>query len=345
MRRRILLPGALALGSAVLVAGGVRADDVKPLASPAATSGCVLKGTFPVQKGTTIHDAASGGRAIATFTGAPQAISLSEIPPDPIAGRARISTSNGPASLRIDGWTSPSSIAVFTMRDVPVVPGHVWIADAQRVKLVAAASGSLTAELAIPGTSNQTARGAAPCDAWTLRPGTPTPMEVPGNGRGYLTKGTTIELFDAPRGSVVFTLRVLDGTAQLFWSNESRPGWVHVKTRGSLVIDAWARPRDLEPLKKGEMMDQFVPPTTSAAGVSLKLDGAPKLIQAPRDIPVRAKREDKDPPIGMLEAGAEVYVIETMLGWTNVLPKSLGVTPAGSLGFWIPAAEAQKPGR
>lgn len=346
MSSRILLRGALVLASAASIAGGARADDVKPLAaSPTTTSGCMLKGIFPVQKGATIHDAPSGGRAIATFTGAQQAVSLSEIPPDPAAGRARISTSDGPASLRIDGWASPASIAVFTTRDVPIAADHVWIADAQRVKLVAAASGSLTGEIAIPGTSGQTARGVAPCDAWALRPGTPTPMDVPGNGRGYLTRGSSIELYASPRGPVVFTLRVADGTAQLFWSNESRAGFVHVKTRGTLVVDAWARSRDLEALKKGEMMDQFVSPTTTQAGATLKLDGAPRLIQAPRDIPIRAKREDKDAPIGMIEAGAEVYVIETMLGWTNVLPKGLGVTPAGDGGFWIPSAQIQNPGR
>ena len=46
--------------------------------------------------------------------------------------------------------------------------------------------------------------------------------------------------------------------------------------------------------------------------------------------------------LGVLEAGAEVYMMETIAGWTNLLPVSLGVTPPDEGGFWIPAAEAPK---
>lgn len=331
---------ALLLGT---FAHDARADD--PRAAPTGVSGpgCVLKGTAPVARGTTIHDAQAGGRAVASFTGSHQAFALSDFPADPATSRARITTGSGSASLRIDGFALASSFAVYTTRDVPIAPGHVWIADAQRVRLVAAAPGTLTGEVAIPGTTSQTARGAASCDAFAVQPGTPTAMAVPGDGRGYLSKGSSLELFDAPGGSVVFTLRASEGTAQLFWSTESRSGFVHVRARGTLVIDAWARVRDLDPLKKGEMMDQFAPPTTSVAAASLKLDGEPRLVRVARDIPLRARRDDKDKPIGAVEAGAEVFVIETMLGWTNVMPKNLGLMPGDDGGFWLPSPELTKP--
>jgi hypothetical protein len=269
-------------------------------------------------------------------------MALSDFPADPTTGRARITTSLGGSSFRLEGWTSPAAFTVFTMRDIPVAPGHVWISDAHAVRLVQAASGALTAEVAIPGTTGQTARATAPCDAFALQPGTPTPMAVPGDGRGWLTRGAAVELFDAPGGAVVFTLHGAEGTAQLFWSNESRAGFVHVRTRGALVVDAWARQRDLEPLKKGEMMDQFAPPTTAVSGASLQLDGNARLVTIPRDVPVHARREDKERPIGVIESGAEVYVLETLLGWTNVLPKNLGLSPEGGGGFWIPATEVPK---
>jgi hypothetical protein len=320
-----------------------RAQDVKPAAPAAGVSGphCVLKGTYPGPKGTSIFDAASGGRAVANFSGALQPMQLSDFPSDPTTGRARIGTSLGSGALRIDGWVSPPAIAVFTARDVPVAAGHVWISDAQRVKLVQAASGALTAELTVLGGS-QTVRATAPCDAFALQHGTPSAMEVPGNGRGYLSKGTSIDLFDEPGGNAIFSLKVSEGTAHLFWSTESRAGFVRVRGRSNLTIDAWARLRDLEPLKKGEMMDQFIPPTTAVAGAQLSLDRSPKVVQATKEIPIRARREEKEKPIGVVEVGAEVYVMETMVGWVNVLPRNLGLTPPDEGGFWIPASETPK---
>jgi len=283
-----------------------------------------------------------GGRAVATFTGAWQPMALADFPADPTAGRARIRTTLGSGSFRVEGWAMPSAIAVFTTRDVPVSPGHVWISEAQRVKLVQAASGSLGVELRVAGTGGQTVRATAPCDALALQQGTPSAMEVPGNGRGYLSKGSTVDLFDEPGGTVLFTLKAMERAAQLFWSTESRAGFVHVKARGDLTLDAWARASNLEALKKGEMMDQFIPPTTAVAGAQLSLDKPPRLVRATHEIPLRARREDAEKPIGAVEVGAEVYVMETLLGWTNVLPRNLGLAPAEGGGFWIPSSEAPK---
>jgi len=345
MRSKNLITAALAALLSLQAEPAARADD--PPAATAGTGvsgpGCVLRGTLPAPRGATIHDAPSGGRAVAAFTGALQALALSDFPADPTTGRARVSTSTGGASLRVDGWMATAAIPVFPTRDLAVSPGHVWIADAQHVRLVAAASGALTAELALPGTTGQSVRASAPCDAFALQPGAPTTMPVPGEARGWLTRGAAVELLDAPGGAVVFTLRSAEGTAQLFWSTESRAGFVHVRARGALVIDAWAKLRDLEPLKKGEMMDQFAPPTTAVTGATLQLDGSTRLVKAGRDIAVRARREDKERPIGVIESGAEIYVLETLLGWTNVLPKNLGLTPADGGGFWIPSADVPRP--
>jgi hypothetical protein len=217
----------------------------------------------------------------------------------------------------------------------------VWISDAQRVKLVQAAAGTLGVEVTVAG-SGQAVRATVPCDALALQHGTPSAMEVPGNGRGYLGKGPGVELFDEPGGNALITLKVTEGTPQLFWSTESRAGFVHVKARHDLTLDAWARASSLEPLKKGEMMDQFIPPTTAVAGAQLALDKPPRLAQAKGEIVLRAHREEKEKPIGAIEAGAEFYVMETLLGWVNVLPKNLGLTPADDGGFWIPASEASK---
>jgi hypothetical protein len=343
--------GALGLTAALdrpLGERSARADDLKPglqaAALPAAVTGplCVLKGTHPVAKGVQIFDAPSAGRLIATFTGADVPLQLRDLPADPTAGRARLSTSLGTASFRIDGYVAASSIPAFTERDISVSGPHLWISSARAVRLVQAASNSLTAELTILGGAGQTVRATAPCDAFSLQKGTPTVMDVPGNGRGYTMKGTSLDLYDEANGSVIFTLKVSEGTSHLFWSTESRAGFVHLRSRADIAVDAWARLRELEPLKKGEMMDALNPTTTTIQSAQLGLDKPPRLVQATKEIPLRARRDDKETPIGAIEVGAEVYVIETVAGWANVLPKHLGLTPPDDGGFWIPASEVPK---
>jgi hypothetical protein len=293
-------------------------------------------------KGTPIYDAASGGRAVASFTGALVPMTMSEIPADPTQGRAKLSTSDGTPSLRLDGYVAPSAVQVFTTRDLPVVGAHIWISTAQKVKLVGATADTLRAEMTIAGSENQSVRASAGCDAFALHRGSPASMEIPGNARGYLMKSSSIDLHESHKGDVIFSLKMVEGSAQLFWSTEQRGGFVHVTSRGDITIDAWARWRDLEPLKKGEMRDQYIPPSTAFAGAQLAFDKPPPVVKATKDIPIRARRDDKEKPIGAIEAVAEIYVLETVAGWTNVLPKSLGVTPPEDGGFWIPSAEVPK---
>ncbi len=336
---RGLASASIVIAAAALAPVGAQAQDPKPTGSGPA---CVLKGSYPGPKGAQIFDAAAGGRAVANFTGALVPMAVSDFPADPATGRARIATSSGSASFRVDGWVSPAVLDVFTTRDVPVQAGHVWITGAQKVKLVQASPGALTVEIAVPGTAGQAARAAASCDALSLQPGTPTAMEVPGNGRGYVGKPGSLDLFEEPGGSAIYTLRPVAGAPILFWSTETREGFVHIRTRGAIAVDAWARGRDLDPLKPGETMDQLVPPATVVTGAQMALGGSPRVGKAARDIPVRARREEKDRPIGVVEAGAEIYLLGHMMGWVDVLPRDLGVMPADGGNFWIPEADAPR---
>jgi hypothetical protein len=301
--------------------------------------GCVLKGTSPVAKSTQLFNAAAGGRVIASFTGNYAPMALSEIPADPANARAKLVTSTGAPSLRLEGYVKTTAVPVFTARDIPVVAGTVWISNAHKVQLVGAAPSSLAVELTVAGTRNQTVRGSTTCDALALQRGTPTPMDVPGNARGYLTRASSIDIHGQPGGDVRFTLQMIEGSSQLFWSTEAREGFVHVQLRADLTIDGWIRSRDLDPLKKGEMMDQYIPPQTQVVGAQLAIDKPPRLAKAATEIAVRARRDEKEKPIGAVEPGAEIYVMETVAGWTNVLPKSLYVVPPDDGGFWIPASE------
>jgi hypothetical protein len=231
---------------------------------------------------------------------------------------------------------------VYSARDIPIATGHVWIASAQKLKISGAQLGFVTVEMPIFGTNGQVARVTTPCDALALQRGTPIPVEVPGNGRGFLAKPQDIDVLDGPAGNVVFTLRMNTADVKIFWSTETNGNFVHGKLRADLAIDAWLKWSDLSALPKGEMFDQYIPPETSVAGSKLLMDPPPRLAVAPRDIPVRFRRDEKERPIGVIEAGAELFVMETVAGWTNVLPTKMYLLPGNDGSFWIPASETPR---
>ncbi|MFO0587091.1 MAG: hypothetical protein U0441_06125 [Polyangiaceae bacterium] len=343
---RFLAPLAFA-SAAASIAAVASADDPTPSTTATATtaqpvSSCVIKGSQPPPKGTQIYDAVSGGRVIAEATGAVIPLQISELPADPTTGRAKIATSNGAATVRIDGFAAPTAFSVYSVKDVPIYAGHVWISDGQKVKLTSAQASTLTAEITIAGSQSQTAKGTAACDAFALEKGTATTFTVPGNGRGYQMKSTTLDLYDDANGTNVFSLNMLEGTGQLFWSTESKVGFVHVQMRGDLVIDAWAKWSALNPLKKGEMLDQAIPGSSAVGGAQLAFDKTPTLLKATKDIPIRVRRDEKEKTIGTIETGAEFYVMETIVGWANILPKNLGFTAPSDGGFWILSSDVPK---
>ena len=304
---------------------------------------CVLKGTHPVTKDTQLFDAPTGGRVIAKFIGNFVPMQLSDIPADPLNARSKLVTSNGGGSIRLEGFVATSVIPVYTTRDIPVMAGNVWITSAQKGQVVTATSSSVIFEMTVAGSRNQKVRGTTTCDALALQRGTPVPMEVPGNGRGYLTKEPTIDIYTQPNGDVVFSLQMLEGSSQLFWSTETRAGFVHVRSRADIAIDGWVRWKDLDPLKKGEMMDQYIPPQQAVAGGQLQMDKPPRIATATKEMLIRARRDERERPIGAVEVGAEFYVMETVAGWTNVLPKALHILPPDDGGFWVLASEVPRP--
>ena len=289
-----------------------------------------------------IYDAPSGGRAIASFTGDYVPMTLSELPPDPAIQRAKVATRASAPTFRIDGYVAAQVVPVYSARDIPIAAGNVWIASAQKLKVTGAQLGALTVEMTVTGSNSQVVRVNAPCDALALQRGMPTPVDVPGNGRGYLNKAQDITVYDGPAGNAVFTLRMATSEIKLFWSTETSGGFIHGILRSDLAIDGWIRSTDLTALPKGEMMDQYIPPETSVAGTKLLMDPPPRHAIASKDIPFRFQRNEKERPIGVIESGAELLVMETIAGWTSVLPAKVYALPTNDGAFWVPANEVPR---
>lgn len=339
---RYALPGAFAFSAVSALA--LTTDEARAEEASAAIP-CAVSGTNAITKDVRIYDAPVGGKIIASFTGAVVALSVSEVPVELGTVRAKIATTEkGTPSLRIDGYALFGELPLFTSKDVSVYSEHVWISGGQEVRASRATPSGLSIERTLLGSNGQKVKATAACDALSLAPVTPTPLEPEGNARGYMMKTSKLELFDHPNGDVVLALDMIEGGSQLFWSSEQKLGFVHVVTKGDLVIDAWARPKELSPLKRGELVDALIPPRRVVSGAELAFgSGAPRLVKMTKEAPIRALRDEKEKPIGVVEVGAEVYVMETVAGYTHVLPKHLGLTPPDGQGFWLAAADVPPP--
>jgi len=296
---------------------------------------CDVRGTPVIAKGVSLWGEPTGTNVVAAFAGQPVTLIANGFPATTSAGRIRIRTSGG---IRIDGFVDPGELPMYTASDVAVVQGHLWIAQGQRVSFSAASNG-ISIEAAISGPVTQTFRVTAPCTSLSLDKRPRPPWDVPGNGRGYLPLRNSLELRDQPGGAVVQTLQTQPGAGMLLWSTETQGGYVHVMYHEDLVIDAWVASTDLSALKQGETMDRLAPPSAVTGAARLSIGGKTTLVRAQKDVPLRLTPQEAAKPVGAIETGGEVYLIQTVLGWTSVLPRGLNVLPPGDRSFWVPASE------
>jgi hypothetical protein len=285
---------------------------------------------------TKIYSNASGGAPVARFTGGRVELTASDFPTGP-SGRARITTGGG---FELKGYVSASDVPLYTSRDVVVHAEHVWIGTQRQVTVVGAAPGKLEVERKVTHPIDQTFRGWASCDALTLTQQTPPGWTPPGHARGYLVTRDSIELFHHPQGGRVTTIRrAPHGSGILFWSSDRQGPWVQVEYHGDVVINAWARSQDLSALPPGETMDQLAPPMIQRGSPQLKMQGSTRIVRPSRDADIRAVAKDSGAIIGKVKMGTEVYLLDIVAGWANVLPKSLSVAPEGDNQFWVRASD------
>ncbi len=307
-----------------------------------ASASCVLRGTVRMPANLAIYDKASGGDAFARFTGGDTALAVSSFPADPKKGRAEVETGTGTGSFRISGYTDATHIPVFTDVEIPVVSGHLYLGAKRRVKVIAASSGKLKVEQQLTTPIQQTFTAWASCSALTLTTATPPGWNVPGHARGYVVKQDQITLYDDwhPDHSVVTTLNRAPGSnGILLWSDQRRGAYVHVEYHGAITLNAWARSSDLKALPPGETMDELAGPVTKPNPPRLQLQSNPQVVTTTKDVTLRLEAKDDGKVIGLIEKDTETYVIDTVAGWANVLPKSLNIAPYGSHQFWAKASD------
>jgi hypothetical protein len=317
-------------------------DSAAALAQPgpprAPITQCSLRGQVPMPLDTPIVDAS--GHAVARFSGAPTPLVASDFPSD-AQGKVRIETGFGAGSFRIRGFVDQAQLSIFAASNIAVVPGHVWLSSNRALTLVSAGGGRLRVEKKLSAPFQQTFRGADVCSSFSLEPGTPSVLATAGDARGYQLKQESLDLYaDASAQTLVTTLhRSPYVDAVLFFSKERSNSFVHVEYHGEVVIDGWAKSDALSALPPGETMDQPAPAMTQRSAPRVSIPGQPRLIRPSKEVPLRRAAKESEPAIGVIEPGAETYVLDQVAGWASVLPKSLNVLPAGDAQFWAKSSD------
>lgn len=310
----------------------------RPAAEPSKAK-CVLQGISQPQANAAIEDAR--GQVIARFSGAPTQIVASRFPQTP-GGRVHVQTGTGTGSFRLGGLTRVGELSFYSKSPIAVVPRHVFIGAGQRLSFLGSAAGKLRVEHRASAPFAQSVTTWAPCSAIALEP-TPAPGAPPrGEARGYVQRASRLDLYDLPGrddGAIFTLLRSPDSTGALFFSNERRGEWVRVEHQRELIIDAWARAGDLQALPPGETMDQLASAGAARLPARLAVQGEPRVVRVPHEVPLRMRARGKDSPIGVIEADTETYVLDVVMGWASVMPKSLNVVPGPDGQFWAKASD------
>jgi hypothetical protein len=301
---------------------------------------CQLQGVVVMPR-TALYDRETEGSPIARL-GGEVPVTVTGFPKQGSGGRARIETGTGRGSFRLSGYMDAAKVPVFTERDVPVVAGHLWIGTGQQVVVLRSSGGQLRVSKTLTSPIDQTFTGSAPCSSFTLTQGTPPGWNVPGGARGYVLKQPSVDLYDGwtdDRNPVTTLRRSSSGNGILLWGIERHGGWVHVVYHADVIIDAWAPAKELHPLPPGETMDQQAGSVTQPGSPRLAPAASMQLVKTSKAVRIRLNAKDDDPTIGYIEPDTDTYVVDTMAGWSSVIPKALNVLPYGDGHFWVKSSD------
>ena len=71
----------------------------------------------------------------------------------------------------------------------------------------------------------------------------------------------------------------------------------------------------------------------------MAVQGEPRVVKPVREIPLRANAKESEATIGVVEPGAETFVLDVVAGWASVMPKALNVVPGPEGQFWVKASD------
>lgn len=297
----------------------------------AAADPCAVTGKPTLAK-TAALAVGSSASAFAKFTGQPVALTATVG-----SGRAKVKTGDG---FRIEGTMDPTDVPFFAAKPIAVVPARVMIGAGQRLRVVSATDDAVKVAAAASAPIDQTLEARATCGELSLDPVRGKKDPPPDGARGWVAKKAPLDLFESATGDKVFAFTsesIKD--ALLFWGTETRGNRVHVFLSGDVVVDAWASVGDLKALPPGEMLGAIATEITTTTAPRLAFDGSVRKVKTTKLLTVREKGDDAAQAIGQVDPDTEVLVLETVLGYSNVIPASLVMMPVEGRGFWVKAKD------
>jgi len=235
----------------------------------------------------------------------------------------------------VRGLVDASKLPLVTTVSLPVRPGHLFIGERRGVSIQKVEKDRITVQRTASKPLEGTFSAVTTCGALSLDAGTPPGWSPPGNARGYALRQLSLELFDAPGGISIGTLKKApDQDAVLFFSTEEQNGYVRLERHSDIVVNAWAKTYEVSALPRGETMDQLATLPTQRGVARLAVPGEPRVAKTTREIPLRAVARDNDAVIGSIAPDTETYLVDVTAGWVSVLPRALDVMPAPGGQFW-----------
>jgi len=298
---------------------------------------CAIDGVARFAPNTPIQN--TDGHVIGRFSGVPTHLAVTELT-FASPSRAYVTTGNALGSFRLHGYVTAHDLPLFSTASIPVAAEHLAIGERRDVRVTNVSSEKLKIEHIAASPLGQTLAAWTTCGTLSLDPGAPPIWSPPGDARAYALKKDALELLDGPNGAAVGAVRRAPSAASvLFFGGEPSGGFVHVERHADVVIDAWARASDLTALPRGETQDQVEPPVTTHGAPHLALANEPRVIKPVHEVTLRAGARELDPPIGVIGADTETYVVDVMAGWVSVMPKAMDVLPPEGGAFWAKKAD------
>lgn len=311
---------------------------VKRTTSGPVGSSCSLTGTAIPELDLELLDA--DGRPLARFGGVALPLTVDELPAR-ADGTIRVTT-GGNARVRVSGYVSVRSIPIYLKQDVAVVKGHVTLLKGTAIEYAGRSGDQFRINVKTANAIAETYSATVGCDALTVEAQSSNKWSPPGQARGYLMKQGVAPLFDKPGTDAkpVSSIHLApDARGVLFFGDRREGDFIHVLYRRDVGIDGWMSVKDLEILPRGELADQSVSKQKAATEKRLRMKAQGQLYRAVADIPLYGKADPRLQPIGTVTKDTELYVLEVMVGWANVLPRQLDVVPVGDKRFWVKATE------
>jgi hypothetical protein len=278
------------------------------------------------------------GSAVARFGGVPVELIASDWPKQ-ASGLLHVTTS-GDGHLSLDGYIDVKAVPLFLRDDVPIVEGHVIVSRGTRVQFASAEGETLRVAINLDAPLKDTFTVSLPCQTLTIEAPKTEPWKMPSRARGYVMKVPSAPLFDAPGAGAlpVMTVHVSpEAHGVLFFGDRREGDFIHVLYRRDVKFDGWMSVKDLELLPKGELVDQTNLRPSETHESRLRVASDARLLRAKSEIPLYGKADPKRPPIGTVPQDTELYVLDVVVGWANVLPKHLDVVPLTDRRFWVRA--------